>query len=50
MNAALIQAARHPTVSIGRQRRSAPDEWVSIPELAAVTRILEAACIGFCSG
>jgi acetylornithine deacetylase/succinyl-diaminopimelate desuccinylase-like protein len=52
MDAALVQAAGIPTVSIGASagHLHAPDEWVSIPELEAVTLILEAGGIEFCSG
>jgi len=50
MDAALIQAAGIPTLSIGASGGNlhAPDEWVSIPELDAVTRVLEATCVDFC--
>jgi acetylornithine deacetylase len=50
MDAALIQAAGIPTLSIGASGANfhAPDEWVSIAELEAVTRILEATCVDYC--
>lgn len=50
MDAALVQAAGVPTVSIGASadHLHAPDEWVSIPELEAVTRILEEGSAAFC--
>jgi acetylornithine deacetylase len=52
MDAALVQAAGIPTVSIGASAGNlhAPDEWVSIPELVAVTRIIEAGAVDLCAG
>lgn len=50
MDAALVQAAGIPTLSIGAGYGSchAPDEWVSLPELVSVARILELACEDYC--
>jgi acetylornithine deacetylase len=50
MDAALIQAAGIPTVSIGANGGNlhAAGEWVSLPELEAVTRILEIAAVELC--
>ena len=51
MDAALLQAAGIPTLSVGASGGNlhAPDEWVSIRELAAVTDILAGACESFCA-
>jgi acetylornithine deacetylase/succinyl-diaminopimelate desuccinylase-like protein len=50
MDAALIQAAGIPTIVLGASGGNlhAPDEWVSLPELAALTDLLIATCVGFC--
>jgi len=50
MDAALVQAAGIPTLSIGAGGGNlhAPDEWVSIPELEAIALVLEATCVDFC--
>jgi acetylornithine deacetylase/succinyl-diaminopimelate desuccinylase-like protein len=50
MDAALMQAAGIPTLSIGAtgDHFHAPDEWVSLPELAAVGDILERTITRFC--
>jgi acetylornithine deacetylase/succinyl-diaminopimelate desuccinylase-like protein len=50
MDAALMQAAGIPTLSIGAtgDHFHAPDEWVSLPELIAVGDILERAIVRFC--
>jgi acetylornithine deacetylase len=50
MDAALVQAAGIPTLSIGASGGNfhAPDEWVSIPELEAIALVLEATCVDFC--
>jgi acetylornithine deacetylase/succinyl-diaminopimelate desuccinylase-like protein len=50
MDAALVQAAGIPTVSIGASGGNlhAPDEWVSIPELVNIVTILEQAVVHFC--
>jgi acetylornithine deacetylase/succinyl-diaminopimelate desuccinylase-like protein len=46
MDAALLQAAGIPTLSIGASGGNlhAPDEWVSIDELVALTRVLVRTC------
>lgn len=50
MDAALMQAAGIPTLSIGAtgDHFHAPDEWVSLAELAAVGDILERTITRFC--
>jgi acetylornithine deacetylase len=50
MDAALVQAAGIPTISIGASGGNfhAPDEWVSIPELVEVVTVLEQATVRFC--
>lgn len=50
MDAALVQAAGIPTVSVGASGGNlhAPDEWVSISQLVDVVAILERAAVSFC--
>ncbi len=50
MDCAIMQGAGIPTLSIGASGGNlhAPDEWVSIPELAQVADILELTARGFC--
>jgi acetylornithine deacetylase/succinyl-diaminopimelate desuccinylase-like protein len=50
MDAALIQAAGIPTLSIGASGGNfhAPDEWVSLPELLAIGEILVGAARDYC--
>jgi acetylornithine deacetylase len=50
MDAALMQAAGIPTLSIGASgdHLHAPDEWVSLPDLVAVGDILERTVVRFC--
>lgn len=50
MDAALMQAAGIPTLSIGASgdHIHAPDEWVSLPDLVAVGDILERTIVRFC--
>ena len=49
-DAALIQGAGIPTLSVGASGGNlhAPDEWVSLPELVAVARVLARTCEDYC--
>jgi acetylornithine deacetylase len=51
MDCAITQAAGIPTLSVGAGGGNlhAPDEWVSLPELRSLVRILERTAIDFCA-